>query len=893
MSQPTYLTSGSRIAIVGAGPAGSFFAIELLRRARSLGLSLHVSIYDGKNFARKGAPGCNMCAGAVGHNLIEEIERATTNIPPEVIHYELEGYAVHYQDASARLENAAGRKIYGVYRGAGPISTEHPDGARSFDQFLLDQALKLGAEHIAQNVHDIDVPTTLAERPAIRTNEGGRTEYDLVVGAFGVNSQLGARLIYGYQPPPTWKTCVIEARVPEEFQRERLGKLIHFFVLKQADVRYVALIPKGEHVTVTAIGENVDVVSTERLLRESYMRDYLPRDWKLDCHCHPRVAVGAARLPYSDRFCIVGDASDSRYLKNGVESALVTARLAADCVVNHGVTARDFEEHFWRRCQQVFGRDNLYGRALFEIYDRIFPHPLIAPVYFAVLQAERKARVAQPHQHDNATPLTPPPQAALLSDALLAAFTGDQPYKRILLRALHPRLAARMASHASFLFFDHVRTKVTRSEPSGVRGLQLRDESRVVVIGGGPGGASCAIRLLQEAKKRGLNLRVFIYEPKRFPRQHNPCMGVLVPPTAELLREHLQIELPSALIKRTIKGFRLHSDHNDIELRAPLKEEPALMVSRSEFDQLLLERAEAAGAKLVRDRVTGLEFYPDNLEHPVRVYSEGASRSADMIVAACGLDDGLLSVLEQASPRAHHYSRPRETMHSIIVKLPCDERYIERRLHGEIHAFLLRSLPRIEFGAITPKRLHVLVNIMGRRVTSIDMEDFLLHPKVRALLPRFDLQKLDFYEGNAPVRHARNVAWDRFVAVGDATGWLRPFKGAGITTAIQTGIAAADVMLERGIDARALASYALRMRTLTSDHRHGRALRRLSRFGLDFGMIDGIIELAKTNRDLYALLYDIIAGRRDYRRLTHELLHVALLWKMSALALRRVLRPVN
>ena len=890
MSQPTYLTSGSRVAVVGAGPAGSFFAIELLRRTRSLGLNVHVAIYDGKNFARKGAPGCNMCAGAIGHNLIEEIEHATTNIPPEVIHYELEGYAVHYQDASARLENAPGRKIYGVYRGAGPVSTERPEGARSFDQFLLDQAVKLGAQHIAQNVHDIDAPATLEQRPAIRTHEGVRAEYDLVVGAFGVNSQLGARLAYGYQPPPTWKTCVIEARVPEEFQRERLGRMIHFFVLKQADVRYVALIPKGEHVTVTAIGENVDVVSTERLLRESYMRDYLPADWKLDCHCHPRVAVGAARLPYGHRFCIVGDASDSRYLKNGVESALVTARLAAECVVNHGVTANDFETHFWRRCQQVFGRDNLYGRALFEIYDRVFPHPLIAPVYFAVLQAERRARAA-----------TPPPAGArgggggaLLSDALLAAFTGDQPYKRILLRALHPRLAARMAGHAGFLFFDRVRARVTRGEPAArVRGLSLRDESRVVVIGGGPGGAACALRLLQESKKRGLFLRVYIYEPKRFPRQHNPCMGVLVPPTARLLRQHLQLELPATLVKRTIKGFRLHGDHNDIELRAPPSEEPALMVSRSEFDQLLLERAEEAGAQLVRDRVTGLEFYPDNLEHPVRVYSEGASRSADMIVAACGLDDGLLSVLEQASPRSRPYRRPRETMHSIIIRLPCDERHIERRLGGEIHAFLLRDLPRIEFGAITPKQTHVLVNIVGRRVTSIDMEDFLLHPKVRPLLPRFDLQKLDFYEGHAPVRHARNVSWDRFVAVGDATGWLRPFKGAGITTAIQTAVAAADVMLERGIDSRALAAYALRSIALTSDHRHGRALRRLSRLGLDFGMMDGVIELAKTNPDLYALLYDIIAGRRDYRRLTREIFRPALLGKMSALALRRILRPVD
>lgn len=877
MSQPTYLTTGSRVAVVGAGPAGSFFAIELLRRARALGLRLVVDIFDGKNFAKKGAPGCNMCAGAIGHNLIEEIEHATTSIPPQVIHYELEGYAVHYQDATARLETAQGRKLYGVYRGAGPVSTETPDGARSFDQFLLEQALKLGARHVALNVQDIAVPATLEHRPTLMTADGAAHEYDLVVGAFGVNSQLSQRLIYGYQPPPTWKTCVIEARVPAEFQREKLGNLIHFFVLKQPEVRYVALIPKGEHVTVTAIGESVDVVSTERLLRESYMRDYLPADWQLDCHCHPRVAIGAARLPYSDRFVIVGDASDSRYLKNGVESALVTARLAADCVINHGVTAADFEEHFWRRCARVFGRDNLYGRALFRIYDRIFPHPLVAPVYFAVLHAER-----QKGQRD-----------ALLSDALLAAFTGDQPYRRILMRALHPRLAARMAGRAGWLLYDEVRTRVTRAERTTVRGLRLRDDARVAIIGGGPGGASCALRLLQESKRRGMRLRVHIYEPKQFPRQHNPCMGVLAPPTAEILREQLRVELPAALVKRTIKGYRLHSDHNDIELHAPTTEEPALMVSRSEFDELLLERARAAGAEVIGDRVTGLEFHPENLEHPVRVYSEGESRSADMVVAACGLDDGLLSVLEQVSPRTHAYQRPRETMHSIIVKLPCDERYIETRLHGQIHAFLLSDMPRIEFGAITPKQTHVLVNIMGRRVTSIDMEDFLLHRKVRTLLPRFELKRLDFYEGHAPVRPAVNVSWDRFVAVGDVTGWLRPFKGMGITTAIQTGIAAADTMLERGIDALALDAYTRRTHELTEDQRHGRLLRRCLRFGLDFRMIDGLIELAKTDPDLYAILYAVIDGRGSYRRITHDLLRAALLWQVGTLALRRVLRPIG
>jgi hypothetical protein len=100
-------------------------------------------------------------------------------------------------------------------------------------------------------------------------------------------------------------------------------------------------------------------------------------------------------------------------------------------------------------------------------------------------------------------------------------------------------------------------------------------------------------------------------------------------------------------------------------------------------------------------------------------------------------------------------------------------------------------------------------------------------------------------------------------------------------------------MFERGIDAQALATYARRMHSLTEDHAHGRLLRRLCRTGMEFGVVDELIELARTNRDLYALLYDIISGRRSYRLITHELLRFALLRKVSVLALRRALRPVG
>jgi hypothetical protein len=100
-------------------------------------------------------------------------------------------------------------------------------------------------------------------------------------------------------------------------------------------------------------------------------------------------------------------------------------------------------------------------------------------------------------------------------------------------------------------------------------------------------------------------------------------------------------------------------------------------------------------------------------------------------------------------------------------------------------------------------------------------------------------------------------------------------------------------MLERGLDAVALEAYARRLRVLTEDHYHGRLLRRLCRMGMSTGVMDGVIELAKTNEELYTILYNTISGRHSYRRIARDLLRTALVFKMSALTLKRVLRPAG
>ena len=57
------LDDGSQIAVMGGGPAGSFFSYFLLDMAERVGIDVQVDIYEPKDFSRPGPPGCNHCGG--------------------------------------------------------------------------------------------------------------------------------------------------------------------------------------------------------------------------------------------------------------------------------------------------------------------------------------------------------------------------------------------------------------------------------------------------------------------------------------------------------------------------------------------------------------------------------------------------------------------------------------------------------------------------------------------------------------------------------------------------------------------------------------------------------------------------------------------------------------
>jgi len=432
-SKSLSLKDGSTIAIVGGGPAGCFFAYFAKQEAEKQGLSLEIILYDGKTFARSGPPGCNMCAGVVAASLVRRLQEIGFTLPENVVQRHIAGYHLETPAGGVDLMPPPSTgPIYTVYRGNGPRGYTS-DGNISFDDHLLDQVRKQGIAVINEPVQEIRLPQVSGERPTLVSRSGTRT-FDLIVGAFGIHSPLVrqvAALNFGYQPPPAMPSYQAELYLGEEAVSRHLGNNVYIYALRLPGIKFAALTPKRAHVTVTLVGPGAGPKALTALLSHPMVTRHLPPGWQLPaayCHCRPYVPVGPCRRPFTDRLVIVGDASDSRLYKNGLESAFVTARAAAETAVRYGVSIAAWEGHYYPVCRSIV-RDSLYGRLIFVFNDLALPSRRLSRVLLTVVKREKE--IYSPSQR-------------LINGILWDTFTGNRPYQEILHMALSPQVLARI-----------------------------------------------------------------------------------------------------------------------------------------------------------------------------------------------------------------------------------------------------------------------------------------------------------------------------------------------------------------------------------------------------------------------------------------------------------------
>jgi flavin-dependent dehydrogenase len=397
----------------------------------------------------------------------------------------------------------------------------------------------------------------------------------------------------------------------------------------------------------------------------------------------------------------------------------------------------------------------------------------------------------------------------------------------------------------------------------------LNDGGHVAIIGGGPGGVGCALALHRMASEAGRHLQITLFEGKQFQgaRHHNLCVGVVSPPLPSLMEQYLGVPCPEHLREGVITGYVLHTRHEQILLEDA--RHPSYALRRVRFDAYMLDMARQRGIRIVPARVVAVEFHADR----VIIYSEADSVEADVVVGAFGMDEGAAALFSRAV--GYH---PPKALYSVLTRYHPGPAGLAR-FGPRVHAFLGRP-DGIEFGAITPKGDHLTVNIAGLRVGADTMHRFLADPEVKALLPPADGEQAgdpsDFrvFKGRFPRSLARNYYGDRYVMVGDAAGLVRAFKGKGVTSAVQTGIRAAETILQVGISHYAFAThYEALNQDITGDLGFGRAVRLMVLLAARFGLLDPVVRAARHEPGVREALYGAVSAHQPYRQVLYRILN--------------------
>ncbi|MGE5560923.1 MAG: geranylgeranyl reductase family protein, partial [Chloroflexota bacterium] len=300
----------------------------------------------------------------------------------------------------------------------------------------------------------------------------------------------------------------------------------------------------------------------------------------------------------------------------------------------------------------------------------------------------------------------------------------------------------------------------------------------VLVVGAGPAGATAA----RVAAQAGLD--VVLIDRHRFPRD-KVCGGLL----SLRAQRALGLALPESLIHAAPRGVRLVSELG-LEALALDRGPVGHIVSRSEFDHFLVERAIAAGAKFRSEVLIGsLGSAPDG-----RVLAEttGGSWNAGHVIGADGAfsTTGLLAGIRRGWSEWEHGF-------GLALDIPTGQDGAGQI--GDVVEFHLQPV-LCGLGWVFPRRDGVTVGLAGLAVERYQLvaqfERFLRFALNRLHLPRPDRRPRAWYLPAGGRR--RRIARGRVLLTGDAAGLVDPLAGEGLHTALTSGRLAAKAIVSSG-----------------------------------------------------------------------------------------------
>ena len=448
------LTDGSRIAVVGGGPAGSFFSYYTLEFAKRFDLELELDIFEAKDFTKIGSSGCNHCGGIVSESLVQELATDGLVIPSEIIQRGINTYTMHTEQGTRIIRTPSDeQRIAAVFRGCGPRGCLDKS-VKGFDNYLLNLCREKGAGLIPEKV-------TLIERTKdgviVGSSKSAARKYDLVVGAAGLNTktlELFRGICPSYSLPEVTRAYISEFMMKPADIENSLGNSMHVFLLDLPRITFGALIPKYNYVTLVLLGKEINKDIVQQFIKADQVRACFPENFPIErtapCQCYPFINIKQGNHAYADRVVLIGDSASSKLYKNGIGAAFITAKAAARTVVFEGIGERHFEKYYKPMCNQL-DKDNWVGKWIFWATRIIQKSTLLKRGMLDLVGKEQA-------QEDS---------AQRMSAALWDTFTGSAGYINIFRRFLHPAL-----------LFGFLRSTLVSSIPLNNRQSHEKQEAR-------------------------------------------------------------------------------------------------------------------------------------------------------------------------------------------------------------------------------------------------------------------------------------------------------------------------------------------------------------------------------------------------------------------------------
>lgn len=321
----------------------------------------------------------------------------------------------------------------------------------------------------------------------------------------------------------------------------------------------------------------------------------------------------------------------------------------------------------------------------------------------------------------------------------------------------------------------------------------------VVIIGGGPGGAASAIHLA----KRGINS--IIIEKEAFPRFH---IGESMTGECGQAVRDLGLEAEMASIPKTIKhGVRVFGQGGKGSFWLPVMKRDennelvknfTWQVKRGDFDQMVLDKAVADGAEIVRGKATKALQREDGAVYGVEVRLDNGDTEvieAEVVIDASGMATFLSTMGIAGKKERGKYDR-QLAIYSHVKNAKRDDEdntliFYEKKNHWAW--FIPIDDETVSIGVVTPSDYY--------RESNEDMRDYYLremhkiNPALSKRVPDVTLVE-DVRATTNYSYHIHDFTGKGFLCVGDAHRFIDPIFSFGLHFALKEASLAAEAIAD-------------------------------------------------------------------------------------------------